>query len=75
MLLVKEIYHLTKDFPSEEKHGLVSQMGRAAVSLPSNIVEGQARKSTKEFIQFITQTEGSLAELETQSLLSCELNF
>ncbi len=73
--LAKSIYQLTKDFPSEEKFGLVSQMRRAAVSIPSNIAEGQARHTTKEFIQFISHAEGSVAELDTQIILSVELNF
>jgi len=73
--LAKLIYQLTKDFPSEEKFGLVAQMRRAAVSIPSNIAEGQARHTTGEFIQFISHAEGSAAELDTQLILSIELNF
>ncbi|MBI4166599.1 MAG: four helix bundle protein [Acidobacteria bacterium] len=73
--LVKETYKLTRDFPSDEKFGLVSQMRRAAVSVPSNIAEGQARHTTKEFIQFISHAEGSLAELETQVIVSTELAY
>jgi four helix bundle protein len=71
--LVKETYKLTKSFPNDEKFGSVSQMRRAAVSIPSNIAEGQARHTTKEFIQFLSHAEGSLAELETQVIVSTEL--
>ena len=71
----KAIYQLTARFPSEEKFGLVSQMRRAAVSIPSNIAEGQARHTTGEFIQFISHAEGSTAELETQLILSVDLGF
>lgn len=73
--LVKNIYPLTQRFPSEEKYGLISQMRRSAVSIPSNIAEGQAPQSTKEFIQFISIAEGSLAELDTQLTVSIELNY
>jgi four helix bundle protein len=73
--LAKKIYGLTARFPAEEKFGLVSQMRRAAVSIPSNIAEGQARHTTGEFVQFISHAEGSVAELETQLILSVELDF
>jgi len=73
--LAKVIYQLTNKFPSEEKFGLIAQMLRAAVSIPSNIAEGQARHKTGEFIQFISHAEGSLAELDTQLILSIELRF
>ena len=75
MSLAKGIYKLTADFPKEETYGLVSQIRRAAVSIPSNIAEGAARNSNKEFIQFLYVSLGSLAELETQLLLSKELRF
>lgn len=71
----KELYRLTENFPKEETYGLASQMKRAAVSIPSNIAEGAARNSTKEFIQFLYIALGSLAELETQLLLARELEF
>src|ERR1700693_6260453 len=67
------IYGLTKSFPADERFGLVSQMRRAAVSIPSNIAEGQARRTTGEFIQFMSHAEGSLAELETQVIVSVDL--
>ena len=73
--LAKLVYQLTKNFPSEEKFGRVAQMRRAAVSIPSNIAEGQARHTTGEFIQFISHAEGSVAELDTQLILSIELKF
>lgn len=75
MTLAREVYKLTKSFPKEEMYGLVPQMRRAAVSIPSNIAEGAARNSDKEFIQFLYVSLGSLAELETQLLLSKELGF
>ena len=73
--LAKLIYQLTKKFPSEEKFGLVAQMRRAAVSISSSVAEGQARHTTGEFIQFISHAEGSVAELDTQLILSIELKF
>lgn len=73
--LAKLIYTITARFPAAEKFGLMSQMRRAAVSIPSNIAEGQARHTTGEFIQFISHAEGSVAELNTQLILAIELNF
>jgi four helix bundle protein len=75
MLLAEQIYNLTKDFPTDEKYGLISQMKRAVISIPSNIAEGAARKGNKEFIQFMYIAMGSLSELETQILLSQRLQF
>jgi four helix bundle protein len=75
IVLVKSIYKLTQTFPSEEKYGLMSQMRRAAVSIPSNISEGQARRTTPDFIRFISNAEGSDAELDTQIILAVELGF
>jgi four helix bundle protein len=65
MDLVVKVYQITKLFPDTEKYGLTSQMRRAAVSIPSNITEGAARKGDKEFIQFLYISIGSLSELET----------
>jgi len=73
--LAKIVYRLTQSLPPEEKFGLVAQMRRSAVSIPSNIAEGQARHTTGEFIQFISHAEGSVAELDTQLILSVELKF
>ncbi len=73
--LVKEVYILTKSFPSDEKFGLISQMRRAAVSVPVNIAEGAARRSKKEFRQFLHVALGSVTELDTLVLLSAELHF
>jgi len=75
MDLSKQVYRLTAGFPTEERFGLTSQLRRAAVSIPSNIAEGQARQGTKEFLQFLSHTQGSLAEVETQLLLAVELLF
>src|SRR5881409_2769515 len=75
IVLAKLIYRLTQSFPSAEKFGLVAQMRRAAVSIPSNLAEGQARHTTGEFVQFISHAEGSVAELDTQLILSIELKF
>ena len=69
------IYRLSSQFGAEEKFGLVSQMRRAAVSIPSNIAEGQARNTTGEFVQFLSHAEGSAAELDTQLRLAIELEF
>lgn len=66
MELVVEIYKVTSKFPKEEIFGLVSQMRRAAISLPSNIAEGTCRKTKKDFTQFLRIAFGSGAELETQ---------
>ena len=73
--LVKQIYLLTANFPSEEKFGIISQMRRAVVSIPSNIAEGQARRTTGDYVRFVSTSEGSLAELETQLIISIELGF
>ena len=75
MMLVKRIYQITRMFPADERFGLVSQMRRAAVSIPSNIAEGQARHTTGEFVQFVSHAEGSVAELDTQLTLAIELGF
>ena len=75
MVLAKEVYILTNSFPKEELYGITSQIRRSAVSIPSNIAEGAARSSDKEFIQFLYISLGSLAEMETQLLLALDFNF
>ena len=75
MDLAKKIYTLTATFPKEEIYGLSSQMRRSSVSIPSNIAEGAARSSDKEFIQFLYISLGSLSELETQVILSSDFGF
>ena len=75
MKLAKLIYKATASFPSDERFGLTAQMRRAAVSIPSNIAEGQARFSKREFQHFLRNAKGSLAELETQITLAAELEF
>ncbi len=73
MILVKEIYKITRELPKEELYGLSTQMRRSAVSIPSNIAEGQQRKNLKEYLQFLRIAYGSSAELETQLLLMKDL--
>lgn len=73
--LVLEIYKITKIFPSEEKFGLVSQMRRAACSIPTNIVEGHTRKSRKEFLYFLSLANGSLEETKYHIILSKDLDY
>jgi four helix bundle protein len=75
MDLVINIYRISSKFPGEEKFGLSQQMRRAAVSVPSNIAEGAARKSPNEFVQFLHIALGSLAELETQLIICDRLGF
>jgi len=75
MELVTEIYRVTRSFPKDELYGLVSQLRRAAVSVPSNLAEGHGRNSRKEFHHFIGQARGSLAEVETQVEIAKNLGF
>jgi len=72
---VKKVYQVTHNFPGSEKFGLINQIRRAAVSIPSNIAEGQGRNSTKEFKQFLAISLGSLAELETQLIIAKEIEY
>ena len=73
--LVLEIYKATKQFPSEERFGLISQIRRAAVAIPSNIAEGYARGYLKQYIQFLYVAYASGAELETQLMLASDLEY
>ncbi|WP_073113815.1 four helix bundle protein [Fibrobacter sp. UWCM] len=73
--LTIEIYSLTNLFPKEEMYGLVSQIRRSAVSIPSNIAEGQARKYHQQFSHFLSIAQGSLAELETQIIIAMKLGY
>ncbi|KPN17488.1 four helix bundle protein [Xanthomonas sp. Mitacek01] len=75
MDLVALVYRLTSVFPAEERYRLSAQMRRAAVSVPSNIAEGAARRSNAELIHFLSIARGSLAELDTQILLADRLGF
>jgi four helix bundle protein len=75
IILVKEVYKLTSAFPKDELYGLVSQMRRAAVTIPSNIAEGFGRKSHKEQNQFYLIAFSSALELETQIIIAKELKF
>ena len=73
--LAIEIYRVTRSFPKEELYGLVTQMRRASVSIPSNIAEGQSRKSLGDFKRFINIATGSLSELHTQILIAHRLSY
>ena len=75
MQLVEEVYRLTQSFPKEELYGLTNQVRRAAVSIPSNIAEGQGRNSTKEFQHFLSIARGSLYEVITQLLIAQGLKY
>jgi four helix bundle protein len=75
MHLVREIYDATRLFPRDELYGLTNQLRRAAVSVPSNIAEGQARFSPREFCHFLSQARGSLVEIETQVLIAEDLGY
>lgn len=73
--LATAIYKITQRFPDEERYGLVSQMRRAAVSVPSNIAERHSRSGTKDFAHFLSMAIGSLAEVETQLVVSYDLAY
>lgn len=72
---MKSIYEITKSFPKDEIYGLTNQLRRASVSIPSNISEGAARKGKAEFKQFLYIALGSLSEVETQLIISNEINY
>jgi len=69
------LYRITKDFPGEEKYGLISQMRRAAISIPSNISEGYGRKTIPDYVRCLYIAYGSTCELETETLLSGDLDY
>ena len=73
--LVTDVYKVTTGFPDEERYALVDQMKRAAVSVPSNIAEGAARQTSKEFAQFLHIARGSLSELDTQIEIAARLGY
>ncbi len=75
MEFVRDIYKATHTFPESEIYGLASQMRRAAVSIPSNVAEGAARKGNREFRQFLNIAQGSISELDTQIELSLMLKY
>jgi len=75
MDLVQSVYEVVRAFPKEEIYGLTSQLKRAVVSIPSNIAEGQGRKSTREFLHHLSIAYGSLMEVETQILIAVRLGY
>jgi len=75
ILLIEKIYELTRVFPKEELYGLTNQIRRAAVSVASNIAEGQSRGSLKEYIQFLTISFGSIAEVDTQLYIAMKIDY
>jgi len=75
MTLVTEIYKITKIFPKDEIYGLVTQMRRCSISIPSNIAEGYGRNSTSDYVRFLRISVGSLNELQTQLEISLNLNY
>jgi len=75
MSLVESVYQLTAGYPREENYGLRAQLRRAAISIPSNIAEGQSRTSTKEFLHHLAMAQASLAEVETQLEISVRLKY
>jgi len=75
MLLVDEIYQITRKLPDDEKFGLISQIRRSAISIPSNIAEGYGRNYTKDYIRFLQIARGSLFECQTQLEIAINLKF
>ena len=75
MKLVIQVYKATKNFPKHEQYGLISQMRRSVISIPSNIAEGHGRNSDKEIVRFLDIARGSIFELDTQIEISRQLHF
>ena len=75
MDLVETVYSASSQFPADERYGLTSQLRRAVVSVPSNIAEGQGRRTRSEFVHFLSVAHGSLREVETQLLISIRLGY
>ena len=75
MQLVVQVYKATKNFPKHEQYGLISQMRRSVISIPSNIAEGHGRNSDKEIVRFLDIARGSIYELDTQLEISRQLNY
>lgn len=75
MALVEVVYRLSRSFPDSERFGLISQTRRCAVSVPSNIAEGAARRSTAEYVRFLSIARGSLSELDTQFQIATRLGY
>jgi four helix bundle protein len=73
--LVKDVYRLTEKFPKDERYALTDQLRRAAVSVPSNIAEGSARRSSADFIHYLAMARGSLSEVYTQVILAVDLSY
>ena len=73
--LVTDVYRSTEHFPKEERYGLTGQIRRAAVSIPANLAEGAGRRSQKEFAYFLSNSQGSASELETELIIANKLGY